>query len=162
MKTTLMKYQTLSVLQHQQLQQIELQPAQKTFVGDIYGALHGLTARPLSDLQAYVLLVEEVPRGFFLLKRGSLLPPWAQGQTATLHALMIDRRYQRLGLGESCVRRLPGLVAELWPDIVQVMLAVHPANHAAAALYQALGWTYRDDEAGSTEHDERRMVLTLR
>lgn len=157
-----MKYQALSALQHQQLQQIELQPAQKTFVGDIHGALHGLTARPLSDLQAYVLLVEEIPRGFFLLKRGSLLPPWAQGQAATLHALMIDRRYQRLGLGESCVRRLPELVAELWPDIKQLMLAVRPTNHAAVALYQALGWSYSDDEARSPGHDERRMVFALR
>lgn len=162
MNSSLMKYEALSALQLQQVLQIDLRPEQKTMVGDIHGGLHALSARPVADIQGYVLLVEEVPRGFFLLKRRSLLPPWARGRTATLHALMIDRRYQGFGLGRTCLQKLPECVSNLWPEIEHLMLAVHPDNHPAIALYQALGWTFREDPATPAEGFERQMILKLR
>ncbi|WP_296261027.1 MULTISPECIES: GNAT family N-acetyltransferase [unclassified Pseudomonas] len=162
MKITLIKYQALSALQGQQVLQIGLPDTQKKMVGDIHGGLHVLSARPSSDIQGCVLLVDEVPRGFFVLKRRSLLPPWAQGRTATLHALMIDQHYQGLGLGKACLHRLPQWVSELWPEIEQLKLAVHPANQTALGLYQALGWTLIDHPATPAEGSELQMLLRLR
>ncbi|MFK3970570.1 GNAT family N-acetyltransferase [Pseudomonas sp. NPDC087358] len=161
MKSTVIRHEQLSPLQHQQLLEIELLSEQKTLVGDAYGAVHTLTARPACDIQGYVLLIEDVPVGFFLLKRRSLLPRWADGPTATLHALMIDRRYQGLGLGRTCVGMLPGLVRGFWPDIEQLMLAVDLGNLPARALYQSLGWQECGDADRTRTGFERRMVLSL-
>ncbi|WP_133750571.1 N-acetyltransferase [Pseudomonas sp. LP_7_YM] len=165
MKSSLMKYQALSALQREQVEQIELQPWQKVVAGDIHGALHSLTARPLADIQGYVLLIDDVPRGFFLLKRRVLLPLWAQeapGTTATLHALIIDQRYQRRGLGEACLRQLPEQVLQLWPDIEQLMLAVHPTNQVARALYLSLGWREDGNATRTADGYETRMTRRLR
>nr|GEZ30648.1 hypothetical protein [Tanacetum cinerariifolium] len=93
--------------------------------------------------QGFVLLIDELPRGFFLLKRRTLLPDWALQQsdvTTTLHALMIDRRFQGQGLGKRCLQALPELTQALWPDTEQLMLAVDAGNHAARELYRAQGW----------------------
>jgi len=159
MNIILIRHEQLSARQREQVLSIELLPEQISLVGDAYGALHALSARPASDIQGFVLVVDEVPRGFFLLKRRSLLPRWAAGQTATLHALMIDRRFQRLGLGRRCVELLPGLVRELWPEVTQLMLAVAPENQAAHALYRTLGWLDDGDADRSATGFERRMVL---
>jgi len=162
MKNLLMKYEALSAVQHQQVQQIELLDEQKACMGGIHGGLHALTARPRADIQGYVLLVADVPRGFFLLKRRSLLPPWAREQTATLHGLMIDRRHQGLGLGKACVQALPELIADLWPEIEHLMLAVDPGNAAALKLYHASGWTFSDDMPPLATNVERQMIRALR
>jgi GNAT superfamily N-acetyltransferase len=161
MESTLMKYEALSAAQCQQVLLIELADKQKAGFGDVHGALHLLTARPLSDVQGYVLLVDEVPRGFFVLKRRSLLPSWAQGLTATLHGMMIDQRHQGAGFGRTCLQRLPQLVSELWPEIEQLKLAVHPANLPAISLYQATGWVFSDDTTPANGC-ERQMVRSLR
>lgn len=161
MESTLLKYESLSALQRQQVLEIELLDVQKALVGDAHGALHALTARPAADIQGYALLIDDVPRGFFLLKRRTLLPRWAEGRTATLHAVMIDRRYQGLGLGRECLERLPALTKDLWPDIEQLMLAVDLSNQAAYTLYQALGWQESGDADRTTTGYERRMVRKL-
>lgn len=147
MKNRVTTYEALSVEQRQQVLQIELADEQKRSVGDIHGVLHALTARPSSDIQGFALLVDDVPRGFFLLKRRSLLPQWARGRTATLHGLMIDRRYQGLGLGAACMGELPALALCLWPDVERLMLAVAPDNRRALALYRAWGWVFSDEPA---------------
>jgi GNAT superfamily N-acetyltransferase len=161
MNSILKKYETLSALQRQQVLEIELLGEQKSLVGDAYGAVHGLTARPTSDIQGYALLVDGVARGFFLLKRRSLLPRWANGQTVTLHGLMIDRRYQGRGLGKSCLERLPDLVHELWPETRQLMLAVDLGNTTAHRLYRSLGWQDYGDADRALAGFERRMLLKL-
>jgi ribosomal protein S18 acetylase RimI-like enzyme len=143
MHVALTRYESLSPGQQHQLLDLELSPGQIRHVGDIHGGLHALTARPACDIQAFVLLVEDLPRGFFLLKRRTLLPDWALQQshvTTTLHALMIDRRFQGQGLGKRCLQALPELTRELWPDTQQLMLAVDAGNHAARELYRAQGW----------------------
>lgn len=165
MKSSLMTYEALSAKQRAQVEHIELQPWQKVVAGDIHGALHSLTARPLADIQGYVLLIDDAPRGFFLLKRRTLLPHWAQeaqGTTTTLHALIIDHRYQRRGLGEECLRQLPELVLQLWPDIQQLMLAVHPTNHIARTLYLSLGWQEDGTATRTADGYETRMTRRLR
>lgn len=155
------KHEQLSPRQHDELLGIELSRAQRVLIGDIHGALHALGAKPVCDIQGYALLVDGIPRGFFLLKRRSLLPRWALGHTATLHALMIDQRFQRLGLGRRCVEMLPDLVRDLWPEVTQLMLAVNPDNLAAHSLYRALGWLDAGDADRSATGFERRMVLKL-
>jgi ribosomal protein S18 acetylase RimI-like enzyme len=157
----LIRHERLSTLQRRQVLDIELLAEQKPLAGDAYGALHALTARPVCDIQGFALVVDDVPRGFFLLKRRSLLPRWASGQTATLHALMVDRRFQRLGLGRRCVKLLPSLARELWPEVTQLMLAVAPENQAAHSLYRALGWHDDGDADRSATGFERRMMLKL-
>jgi GNAT superfamily N-acetyltransferase len=162
MKNRVIPYETLSAEQHRQLVQIELTPEQRSQSGDIHGALHALTARCSADLQGYTLLVDDVPRGFFLLKRRSMLPPWAEGKTATLHGLMIDRDVQGQGLGRVCMAALPDLVANLWPEVERLMLAVHPDNVAAQVLYQTSGWVFSGDASVTVDGTERPMVLHVR
>lgn len=161
MDLLLIRHEQLSTPQRGQLLDIELLAEHKPLVGDVHGALHALTARPVCDIQGFALVVDDVPRGFFLLKRRSLLPRWASGQTATLHALMVDRRFQRLGLGKRCMQMLPGVVRALWPEVNQLMLAVAPENLAAHSLYRALGWQDEGDADRSATGFERRMVLKL-
>jgi GNAT superfamily N-acetyltransferase len=164
MHFALTRYESLSPTQQRQLMEIELLPEQIRHVGDIHGGLHTLTARPVADRQGFVLLLDDIPRGFFVLKRRSLLPDWARDGarvTTTLHALMIDRRFQGLGLGKQCLRALPGLTQNLWPETEQLMLAVETGNHPARQLYLALGW--QDLPGSDTGHAsvERLMLLTL-
>jgi len=161
METLLKEYQLLSALQRHQVKEIELKEEQKGLFGDIHGVLHTLRARPASDIQGYALLVDGVPRGFFILKRRTLLPAWAKGSTATFQALTIDRRYQGLGLGKWCMQTLPGVVRELWPEIEQLMLAVDPANRVACLLYQASGWRDCDASGLAGARSEQPMLLKL-
>ena len=164
MPFALTRYESLSPAQQHQLLEIELLPEQIRHVGDIHGGLHTLTARPVADRQGFVLLMDEIPRGFFVLKRRSLLPDWAREHarvTTTLHALMIDRRFQGQGLGKECLRALPELTQALWPDTEQLMLAVEVGNNPAYQLYVSLGW--QDLRGSDPEHAsfERLMLLTL-
>lgn len=157
-------YQSLSPTQQRQLLDIELLPEQIRHVGDIHGGLHTLTARPVVDRQGFVLLIDDIPRGFFVLKRRSLLPDWACDRpriTTTLHALMIDKGFQGLGLGKQCLRALPELTQELWPDTEQLMLAVEAGNHLARQLYLALGWQELPESDPTNASFERLMLLTL-
>jgi ribosomal protein S18 acetylase RimI-like enzyme len=110
------------------------------------------------------MLIDELPRGFFLLKRRTLLPDWARQQphlTTTLHALMIDRRFQGKGLGKRCLQALPGLTRELWPDTGQLMLAVDAGNHSVRGLYRALGWQELPEHEVVNAGFERVMRLKL-
>jgi len=161
MNITLIRHEQLSSLQRAQLLDIELTAAQQSLTGDIHGALHALTAKPDCDIQGYGVLVDEVPRGFFLLKRRSLLPSWADAHSATLHALMIDRRFQGLGLGKHCVQALPALVSGLWANIDQLMLGVDSGNDAAHSLYRSLGWKDAGNASPAVSGYEQRMVLDL-
>ncbi|TDV48191.1 FR47-like protein [Pseudomonas graminis] len=158
------RHESLSPTQQHQLLEIELLPEQIRHVGDIHGGLHTLTARPAADRQGFALLKDDIPRGFFVLKRRSLLPDWARDHaivTTTLHALMIDRRFQGLGLGKQCLRALPELTQALWPDTEQLMLAVETGNHSARQLYLALGWQELPERNGDQPGFERLMLLTL-
>lgn len=164
MHFALTRHESLSPMQQRQLLEIELLPEQIRHVGDIYGGLHTLTARPVADRQGFVLLIDDIPRGFFVLKRNSLLPEWAHESasvTTTLHALMIDRRFQGQGLGKQCLRALPGLTQALWPETEQLMLAVEAGNHPARQLYLALGWQELPERDPDQPGFERMMLLTL-
>lgn len=164
MHFALTRYESLSPMQQRQLLDIELLPEQVRHVGDIHGGLHTLTARPAADRQGFVLLVDDIPRGFLVLKRHSLLPEWARDRpriTTTLHALMIDKRFQGLGLGKQCLRALPELTQALWPETEQMMLAVEAGNHPARQLYLALGWQELPEGALDRVSFERLMLLTL-
>jgi ribosomal protein S18 acetylase RimI-like enzyme len=163
MNMTLARHESLSAIQLQQLLDIELLEEQRRYVGDIYGGLHTLTARPVCDIQGFVLLIDDIPRGFFVLKRRSLLPDWADDhpRTTTLHALMIDRRFQGLGLGKQCLRALPALAQGVWPDTERLMLAVEVGNHPARQLYRALGWQELPERDPDQAGVERLMLLTL-
>lgn len=164
MHFALTRYESLSRAQQCQLLDIELLPEQIRHVGDIHGGLHTLTARPVADRQGFVLLVDDIPRGFFVLKRRSLLPEWARDQasiTTTLHALMIDRRFQGKGLGRQCLDALPALAQALWPDTAQLMLAVEAGNHPARQFYLALGWQALPEGEADRVSFERLMLLEV-
>ena len=164
MRFALTPYESLSPAQQRQLLDIELLPEQIRHVGDIHGGLHTLTARPVTDRQGFVVLIDDIPRGFFVLKRRSLLPDWARHSarvTTTLHALMIDRRFQGLGLGKQCLGALPGLAQALWPETEQLMLAVEVGNHPAHQLYLSLGWQELPERESDHISVERLMLLAL-
>jgi len=162
MNTRLVSHSRLTAMQQEQLLDIEVHPAQKDFSGDIHNALATLLDRPNPDVHGFALLHEEVPRVFFLLKRGAFLAPWADRNAATLHALQVDRRLQRQGLGRQCLEQLPHAARQLWPDVAQLQLSVDAENHAGLGLYLALGWVDSGEAYRGRIGYERRMSLPLR
>jgi len=157
MNTRLCAHEDLTLLQREQLRKIEVGPDQIVFCGDIASALHSLPAQPHEGIKGLVLLCEELPVAFLLLKREPLLAHWAEAGSATLHAFQVDSRVQGLGLGKACLRELPRAIQQFWPEISQLMLSVSPFNASALAFYLSQGWT----EQGEAYRGERRLVVSL-
>lgn len=157
MNTRLCAYEDLIPSQRDQLREIRVRPEQIAFCGDIESALHSLPAQPHSGIKGLVLLSDEQPVAFLLLKRQPLLAHWAAADSATLHALQVDSRVQGQGLGKACLRELPRAIEQCWPEIRQVMLSVSPFNASALAFYLGQGWV----EQGEAYRGERRLVLSL-
>ena len=157
MNTRLYAYEDLTPGQREQLQALEVHAEQIAFSGNIESALHSLPARPHPGIKAFVLLADERPVAFLLLKRQPFLAHWAEADSATLHALQVDKRLQGQGLGKACLHELPRAVAQLWPEVRQLMLSVSPFNTSALAFYLSQGW----GECGEAYRGERRLVLSL-
>ena len=160
-KTNVVSYEELNEIQRQQLESLEILPEQLAFSGDIYCALNTLLIRPSGDIAGFALLVDDIPRGFFLLKRRSCLPHWAQADAATLHALQIDHRVQGQGLGKVFLQGLPQAARLKWPEVQQLMLSVDADNLAAMNLYRSQGWIDTGQAYEGRIGYERRMVLAL-
>lgn len=158
MNSRLCLYEELTPLQREQLREVEVHPEQIAFCGDVTSALHSLPAQPHAGIKGLALLSDEVPVAFLLLKRHPLLAHWADADSATLHALQVDKRVQGQGLGKACLSALPLMLKHLWPDIRQVMLSVSVFNTGALAFYLSQGWV----EDGEAYRGERRLVLRLR
>lgn len=161
MQTRLVGYQELSESQCRQLEQLEVHREQLDFCGDIHSALNTLLVRSSPNIQGFVLLADETPAGFFMLRRGDCLPHWAQTGCATLHALQIDYRQQGKGLGKACLEALPAAVHLVWPDIDQLMLSVDADNLAAMGLYTRHGWVDTGEAYRGRIGFERRLALQL-
>ena len=161
MKLEVVGHGALRAVQREELELLELPHAQKLFAGDIFGALNTLVSASEEHVRGFALLVDDTPRGFFLLKRGRLLPPWADDDAATLHALMVDVEWQGRGLGKHCLQGLPELVQAVWPQVRQLMLSVDPENQPAIQLYSKLGWVDSGTAYRGRSAYERRMVLAL-
>ncbi|KTB69763.1 MULTISPECIES: GNAT family N-acetyltransferase [Pseudomonas] len=162
MQTRLVGYHDLNASQRQQLEHLEVTQEQMQFSGDIYTALNTLLVNPNPNVCGFVLLGDDKPVGFFLLKRGDCLPNWAQETlAATLHALQIDHREQGKGLGKACLQALPAALRLKWPDITHLMLSVDADNSAAIGLYAGQGWVDTGEAYRGRIGFERRLVLTL-
>ena len=157
MNTRLCAYEDLTPHQREQLRQIEVRPEQIAFCGTVESALHSLPTTPHAGIIGLVLLRDELPVAFMLLKREPLLAHWAEAGSATLHALQVDSRVQAQGLGKACLRDLPRAIYQFWPGITQLMLSVSPFNTNALAFYLSQGWV----ERGEAYRGERRLVLSL-
>ena len=161
MTLQLIHYSELTPAQCEQLQQLEVLPAQHAFVGDIHGALYSLRSAQGDDVRGLALLVGAVPQAFLLLKRGAHLPPWARDDAATLHALQVDWRAQGQGLGRHCLAALPARVREAWPQVRCLQLSVDTDNQAALGLYRAAGWVDSGDGYRGRVGYERQMTLVF-
>ncbi len=157
MQTRLCVYEDLNPAQRALLRDIEVQPQQIAFCGDIESALNSLPAQPHIGIKGFVLLGDEQPVAFMILKRQPLLAHWAEPDSATLHAFQVDRRVQGQGLGKICMHELAQAISELWPEVRQLMLSVSPFNTPALAFYLSQGWV----ECGEAYRGERRMAITL-
>ena len=129
MSAQLVPYDSLSPLQRQQVEAIEIHPEQIRFSGDIHGALHTLLSKPGPGVKGFALLADDVPVAFLLLKRPPVLPDWADEHSATLHALQVDRRAQGKGYGKACLQALPAVARERGRELegVHGRWARHPA-----------------------------------
>ncbi|UFI46622.1 GNAT family N-acetyltransferase [Pseudomonas savastanoi] len=162
MQTRLVGYHDLNASQRKQLEHLEVTQEQMQFSGDIYTVLNTLLVNPSPNVYGFVLLGDDKPVGFFLLKRGDCLPNWAQETlAATLHALQIDHREQGKGLGKACLQALPAALRLKWPDITHLMLSVDADNSAAIGLYAGQGWVDTGEAYRGRIGFERRLVLTL-
>lgn len=157
----LVDYTALTSTQREQLRALEVHPEQLPFCGDIDCALYSLPSAGHPGIKGFTLLVGEQPLAFFLLKRHPLLPHWAEPDSATLHALQVDKRAQGQGLGRACLQALPQAARQAWPEIRRVMLSVDPANRPAICLYLQQGWADTGEAYRSKDGFERRLALTL-
>lgn len=157
MHVRLCAYEDLNADQCVQLRNIEVLPEQIPFSGDIVCALYSLPAKPHPGIKGLVLLKNEQPVAFMLIKRYPLLSHWAETDCATLHALQVDKRAQGQGLGKVCLRLLVHTLNQHWPEIRTVMLSVSPNNRSALAFYLSQGWHV----SGEAYRGELRLEFPL-
>ena len=158
METRLVAYETLSLVQKQQLDTLQVHPEQLAFSGDIYCALNSLLVNPNpASVKGFVLLAGDLPVAFLLLKRPPCLPHWADEHSATLHALQVDRHQQGCGYGKMCLQALPAVAREAWPQIKGLELSVDAHNLAAMGLYLGAGWVDRGEAYKGRVGYERRL-----
>jgi GNAT superfamily N-acetyltransferase len=155
----LVPYETLNARQRQQVETIEVHQEQRRFSGDIHGALHTLLSKPGPGVEGFVLLVDDIPVAFLLLKRPPVLPAWANEHSATLHALQVDQRHQGKGYGKACLQALPDVARQAFPQIKGLELSVDADNQAAIALYAKFGWVDSGEAYRGRIGYERRMGL---
>ncbi|PKH20850.1 GNAT family N-acetyltransferase [Pseudomonas fluorescens] len=162
MQTRLAPYEMLNVVQKQQLDGLTVHPEQLAYSGDIYCALNSLLVNPNPDsIKGFALLAGDVPVAFLLLKRPPCLPHWAHEDSATLHALQVDRRQQGHGFGKACLQALPEAALQAWPQIKALELSVDADNEAAMRLYLAAGWVDSGEAYKGRIGYERRLSLPL-
>ena len=82
MQTRLVAYEALNAVQTQQVGAIEVHPEQLPFCGDMYCALNTLLVNPSPDIKGFVLLADDIPVAFLLLKRSPCLPHWEIGRAS--------------------------------------------------------------------------------
>lgn len=157
METRLVPYETLSAVQKQQLDGLEVHPDQLAYSGDIYCALNSLLVNPNPGIKGFALLADDTPVAFLLLKRPPCLPHWADEHSATLHALQVDRHQQGRGFGKACMRALPDAAKQAWPQIEALELSVDTDNVAAMGLYLGAGWVDSGEAYKGRIGYERRL-----
>ena len=162
METRLVAYETLSLVQKQQLDTLQVHPEQLAFCGDIYCALNSLLVNPNpAAIKGFALLADDLPVAFLLLKRPPCLPHWASEHSATLHALQVDRQQQGRGFGKACLQALPAVARQAWPQIKGLELSVDADNVAAMGLYLAAGWVDSGEAYRGRIGYERRLTLVI-
>ncbi|RON06499.1 GNAT family N-acetyltransferase [Pseudomonas brassicacearum] len=161
MTTQLVPYEQLTTVQRQQLEAIEIPAQQQQFSGDIDMALHTLLSEPGDGIKGFALLADETPVAFLLLKRPPFLPHWANGDTATVHALQVDHRHQGKGFGKACLQALPQVARQAWPEIKGLELSVDAHNESALGLYLKQGWVDSGNAYKGRIGYERRMALAF-
>lgn len=157
MLTRLCTYDDLTAEQRQQLRAINVHPEQLPYCGDIECALYSLPATPHAGIKGFVLLGDDLPVAFLLLKRAPLLAHWAEPGSATVHAFQVDKRLQGQGIGKTCLNLLARQLHGYWPEINQLMLSVSPFNTSALHFYKGQGWI----EGGEAYQGERCLTLAL-
>ncbi|WP_338475520.1 GNAT family N-acetyltransferase [Pseudomonas khavaziana] len=157
MQTRLVAYEALNAMQQQQVGAIEVHPEQLPFSGDMYCALNTLLVNPSPGVKGFALLADDIPVAFLLLKRPPALPHWANEHSATLHALQVDRYQQGRGFGKECLRALPAMALEAWPQIKGLELSVDTHNLAAMGLYLGAGWVDSGEAYKGRVGYERRL-----
>ena len=162
MQTRLVPYETLSLVQKQQLDTLQVHPEQLAYSGDIYCALNSLLVNPNPGaIKGFALLADDLPVAFLLLKRPPCLPHWADEHSATLHALQVDRHQQGRGFGKACLQALPAAALEAWPQIKGLELSVDADNVAAMGLYLRTGWVDSGEAYKGRIGYERRLALVF-
>lgn len=160
MQTRLVPYETLSLVQKQQLDTLQVHPEQLAYSGDIYCALNSLLVNPNPGaIKGFALLADDLPVAFMLLKRPPCLPHWADEHSATLHALQVDRHQQGRGFGKACLQALPAVALQAWPQIKGLELSVDADNVAAMGLYLGAGWVDSGEAYKGRIGYERRLAL---
>ena len=157
MLTRLCTYDDLTAEQRQQLRAINVHPEQLPYCGDIECALYSLPTPPPAGIKGFVLLADDLPVAFLLLKRAPLLAHWAEPGSATVHAFQVDKRLQGQGIGKTCLNLLARQLHGYWPEINQLMLSVSPFNTSALQFYKGQGWI----EGGEAYQGERCLTLAL-
>ncbi|MBB6021167.1 RimJ/RimL family protein N-acetyltransferase [Paenibacillus sp. JGP012] len=93
------------------------------------------------DKDPVVILVQEVPAGFFVLHKGSeYVEPAERDRKILVRALSISVEHQGKGYALEAMKQLPAWVREYHPEVEEIILAVNEENKAARQLYLKSGF----------------------
>ncbi|MGE7604525.1 GNAT family N-acetyltransferase [Peribacillus sp. NPDC097675] len=93
------------------------------------------------DKHPIVVLVDEVPVGFFVLHIGKAITPFTDNERAILlRGFLIDHNHQGKKYGMKALKMLPGFATDLFPRKDCIVLAVNVKNVVAKALYLKSGF----------------------
>lgn len=138
-RVTLVDWQDLAADGRAAVAALEISQRQADYAGTVAKAIDDVDAACPRHLRGFAVVAAGAVVGFLILKRPPAAPDWAGADTVTLHALMIDRRFQGAGLGRAALAAAIDTARRIWPDARRLALSVDAGNTAALSLYRAVG-----------------------
>ncbi|WP_042221263.1 GNAT family N-acetyltransferase [Oceanobacillus manasiensis] len=88
-----------------------------------------------------LILTGTSPAGFFVLHEKEGVQPYSKNPKAILlRAYSVQSAYQGEGIAKKSIQLLPSFIAESFPQIEEVILAVNHTNEVAQQLYKKAGF----------------------
>jgi cysteine synthase A len=90
----------------------------------------------------FLIIVDREVAGFFMLREGPALPPWAPPGAISLHNLRISEKMQGRGYGGAALVLAARWIALNRSRLSQVMLSANVENDGAIRFYRR--WGFKD------------------
>ncbi|MDH6234886.1 ribosomal protein S18 acetylase RimI-like enzyme [Mesorhizobium soli] len=120
---------------------IELDEGDEDFAGgNMERVLERVGGPDIRTHHPFVIIVAREVVGFFMLREGSALPPWADPDAITVHNFRISKQMQWKGYGTAALVLAARWVAVRRAGVAKLMLSVNVDNTGASRLYLRCGF----------------------